>query len=191
MSHWPSYDAPLCTCLLTGSTLESKRSAQYVQKGHPNQGLTDRKRVYVVYTKWNVSAADALEKCVILNCIKSFSQSDQDPEEYLEKVFKCLVNANFDSVPVMSGYVSGVQTWLKKRRDGLIYKHCVAHLLEFAVLDAIKFEDTYLEKFDNTLSGMFKYYYRSAVRQNKLSKKTIGESIISMCILDFIKLSTG
>ena len=68
----------------------------------------------------------------------------------------------------MSGHVSGVQTQLRKRRDGLLYTHCVAHLLELTVLDAIKFEDTYLEKFNDTLSGIFKYYYNSTVRCKKL-----------------------
>ena len=36
------------------------------------------------------------------------------------------------------------------------------------MLDAIKFEDTYLEKFSDTLNGIFKYYYNSTVRCNKL-----------------------
>ena len=87
----------------------------------------------------------------IFNCIKSFNQSDQDPEENLESDFKRSVNVNFDSASVMSGHVSGVQIQLKKRRDGLPYTHCVAHLLDLAVLDAMKFEDTYLEKFNDTL----------------------------------------
>ena len=104
----------------------------------------------------------------ILNCIKSFNQSDQYPEEYLESIFKRLVNVNFDGASVMSGHVSGVQTRLKKRRDGLLYIQCVAHLLELAVLDAIKFEDTHLEKFNDTLNGIFKYYYNSAVRPNEI-----------------------
>ena len=104
----------------------------------------------------------------ILNCIKSFNQSDQDPEEFLESIFRRLVNVNLDSASVMSGHVSGVQTWLKKHRNGLLYTHCVVHLLELAVLDAIKFEDTYLEKFNDTFNGIFKYYYNSAVRHNEL-----------------------
>ena len=68
----------------------------------------------------------------------------------------------------MSGHVSGVQTQLKKRRDGVLYTHCVAHLLELTVLDVIKFEDTYIEMFNDTLNGIFKYYYNSAVRRNEL-----------------------
>ena len=109
----------------------------------------------------------------ILNSTKSFNLLDQDPEKYLESVFKRLVNVNFDGASVMSGHVSDVQTRLKKPRDGLLCTHCVAHLLEVAVLDAIKFEDTYLEKFNDTLNGMFKYYYNSAVKRNEL--KLIGD----------------
>ena len=41
-------------------------------------------------------------KIPYLNCIKSFSQSDQGPEEYLENAFKRLINVNFDGVSVTS-----------------------------------------------------------------------------------------
>lgn len=68
----------------------------------------------------------------------------------------------------MSGHVSGVQTRLKELRDGLLYTHCVAHLLELAVLDAIKFDNDYLGLFNDTLNGIFKYYYNSAVRRKEL-----------------------
>ena len=73
----------------------------------------------------------------------------------------------------MSGHLSGVQKRFKDLQAGLIYTHCVAHRLELAVLDAIKFDDKYLELFDFTINGIFKFYYYSAVRRKEL--KTIGD----------------
>ena len=51
---------------------------------------------------------------------------------------------------------------------GLLYTHCVAHMLELAVLDSMKFDDSYLEKFHDNLKGIFKFYNQSAVRRQEL-----------------------
>ena len=74
---------------------------------------------------------------------------------------------------MISGYKSGVQKRFKDNQAALIYTHCVAHRLELAVLDAIKFDDDYLELFDSTIKGIFKFYYYSTVRRKEL--RAIGE----------------
>ena len=73
----------------------------------------------------------------------------------------------------MSGHVKGVQKRLKDLQFGLVYTHCVAHRLELAVLDSIKFDDTYLASFDLNINNIFKFYYYSAVRRKEL--KAIGD----------------
>ena len=45
--------------------------------------------------------------------------------------------------------------------------HFVAHRLELAELDAIKFDDDYLELFDSTINGIFKFYHYSTVRRKE------------------------
>ena len=92
---------------------------------------------------------------------------------FVDHVLNRLVNVNFDGVAVMSGHLTGVQARLKEMKEGLIYTHCVAHALELAVLDAIKFDSTYLETFNDNLNGIFKFYYNSAVRRQEL--KQIGD----------------
>ena len=98
---------------------------------------------------------------------------DETSESFLDNFYKRLVNVNFDGASVMSGHVSGVQKRFKDVQPGLIYTHCVAHRLELAVLDAIKSDDNYLEKFDAIVNDVFKFYYYSALRRKEL--KTIAE----------------
>ena len=88
-------------------------------------------------------------------------------DEDLKMFYKKLVNANFDGASVMSGHKSGVQARLKEKQKGLIYTHCVAHRLELAVLDSIKF-DTYLSEFDEGINNIFHFYYYSPVRRKEL-----------------------
>ena len=83
-----------------------------------------------------------------------------------------MINVNFDGASVMSGYKSGVQKHFKVNQAALIYTHCVALKLELAVLDAIKLDD-YLELFNSTINGIFKFYYYSIVRRKEL--RAIGE----------------
>lgn len=150
--------------LLLGIVEEEGIFVRYVRNGYPVTKFAGIENPVSVDAEGLTNA--------ILNCIKSLNNSnghtEQNLEEYLESVFQRLVNVNFDGASVMSGHVSGVQARLKKRRDGLVYTHCVAHLLELAVLDAIKFEDTYLEQFNDNLNGIFKFYYNSAVRRKEL-----------------------
>ena len=75
-------------------------------------------------------------------------------EEYLNNVYKKLLNCNFDRASVMSGPISGVQTHLKAIQPGMIYTHCTAHRLELSMLDSIKF-DKYLETFNENVNNIF------------------------------------
>ena len=68
----------------------------------------------------------------------------------------------------MFGQISGIQALMKEMVPGLLYTHCVAHVLELVILDSMKFDDSYLEKFNNNLNGIFKFYYQSAVRRKEL-----------------------
>ena len=63
-------------------------------------------------------------------------------EEYLNNVYKKLLNCNFDGASVMNGPIPGVQTYLKAMQPGIIYSHCTAHRLELSMLNSTKFGNT-------------------------------------------------
>ena len=93
----------------------------------------------------------------ILKTVKSLNNTKLNEEEYVDHVLNRLVNVNFDGAAVMSGHLTGVQARLKEMKEGLIYTYCVAHALELAVLDAIKFDCTYLETFNDNLNGSLNF----------------------------------
>ena len=51
---------------------------------------------------------------------------------------------------------------MKKMVPGLWHTHSVACALVVAMLDPIKFVDSYLEKLNDNLNGIFKFHYQSA-----------------------------
>ena len=53
---------------------------------------------------------------------------------------------------------------------GLLHTHSVACVLVVAMLDPIKFVDSYLEKLNDNLNGIFKFHYHSAVRRQGLKR---------------------
>ena len=91
-------------------------------------------------------------------------------EMWLSKV----ICANFDGASVMMGQTNGVAGQLKRRVPHIIVLHCVAHKLELAVLDAVKWFP-YLQKFDDTIKAVFKLYYYSPKKRREL--KEIGDLI--------------
>ena len=80
--------------------------------------------------------------------------------ESVDSVYQKLIICNFDGASVMSGKNAGVQALMKVKRPGMIYVHCIAHVLELAVLDSIK-SDAFLLEFENTLEAIFLMYYYS------------------------------
>ena len=71
-----------------------------------------------------------------------------------------LLLCNSDGTSVMSGSKAGVQALMKEKQPGMIYVHCIAHLLELAALDAIK-SDKFLLEFEKKLESIFLMYYYS------------------------------
>ena len=65
----------------------------------------------------------------------------------------------------MSGHFLGVQACMKQvvpvlLYTVLLYTCFVVHVLEWVLLDSVKFDDSYLEKFSNYLNGILKFYYQ-------------------------------
>ena len=81
-------------------------------------------------------------------------------------IYDKLFSSNFDGASVMSGIRGGVQALMNKKKPGMLFVHCIAHVLELAVLDSIK-SDKYLTEFENTLEAIFLMYFYSP----KLSRK--------------------
>lgn len=88
----------------------------------------------------------------------------------LEIQKKKMVGSNFDGAAVMMGKNTGVATRLKQRiGNHHVTTHCVAHNLELAVTDAIK-EVSYYSKFEDTVKGIFKFYFYSPKKRRELSQ---------------------
>ena len=60
----------------------------------------------------------------------------------------------------MSGHFLGVQACVKQVVPVLLYTCFVVHVLEWVLLDSVKFDDSYLEKFNSYLNGILKFYYQ-------------------------------
>ena len=60
----------------------------------------------------------------------------------------------------MSGHFLGVKACMKQVVPVLLYTCFVVHVLEWVLLDSVKFDDSYLEKFNNYLNGILKFYYQ-------------------------------
>ena len=162
--------------------IENARFVSVLTDGSTDSGILEEEIVYVRYLhnnkpttqfagiKYIPYKADApgILKAIedVLVSLKSVDKVSDD--EYLEKVYKKLLNCNFDGATVMSGCKSGVQTRLRVRQPGMVYTHCTAHRLELAMLDSIKF-DKYLQIFDENINNIFKFYYVSPTRRKELS----------------------
>ena len=86
-------------------------------------------------------------------------------EVNIEQQKKKMVGCNFDGSSVMLGKQSGVAKRLDERVGNyLVSIHCIARCLEPAVLDAVK-EVPYLTTFQETVKGIFKYYYSPKKRR--------------------------
>ena len=87
----------------------------------------------------------------------------------IKKVFKSKFNGAF----VMSGCQGGVHTKMQENQPAMSFTHCIAHKLELALLDSVKF-DKNLEKIQPTLSAMFlcDYYSSKKCRETKRNLKS-------------------
>ena len=122
-----------------------------------------------------IEAPDSVDSAgltkAILKAIASLKlANEQSDEDYLASFYTKLINVNFDGASVMSGHLSGVQKRFKDCQPGCTYTHCVAHKLELAVLDGIKFNNAYLPTFDESVNNLFKFYYYSTVRRKELKQ---------------------
>ncbi|CAB3986303.1 Hypothetical predicted protein [Paramuricea clavata] len=133
---------------------------RYVKNGYPKTKFVG------IENPVRPNAANITES--IENALSTFAtpQSEDTEENYINGVYKKIINANFDGASVMSGHVSGVRARMAEKQPGLVFTHCVAHRLELAVLDAIKSEE-YLQKFSDLINDIFQFYYQSPVRRRQ------------------------
>ncbi|XP_063609950.1 zinc finger protein 862-like [Penaeus indicus] len=77
------------------------------------------------------------------------------------------IGLNLDRASVDMGHKSGVQVSARKDVPHTLVIHCINHNLELAILD-IKKGIPYLQKFEETLQLVFKFYYYSPKRRREL-----------------------
>ena len=144
---------------------------RYVKHGEPPTSFVSTEEPEIV-------DADGIFTA-IQNALISLNTTNADisDEEYSKNLYEKMLSVNSDGASVMSGHKSGVQKKLKDLVPGLVYIHCAAHRTELAIMDSIKFDDSYLEKFDDILNGIFKFYYVSHVRWKELRK--IGDMFVN------------
>ena len=131
-------------------------SVHYIKGGKPDNNFATLEMPVTVNTEGITNS--------VLNVIKALNHTNGSDK------FCCLINVNFDGASVMPGHISRAQTCMKKMVPGLLYTHCAGHLLELAILDSIKFHDSYLEKIIDNLNRIFKFYYQSDVRWQELKR---------------------
>lgn len=85
-----------------------------------------------------------------------------------------LVGLGTDGASVNIGTQGGLGAILKKDVPYLIQIHCIAHKLELAVLDACK-QVQYVEKFQNIIKRLLKFYSKSGKRLHELSE--VGKAL--------------
>ena len=79
-----------------------------------------------------------------------------------------LVGCNSDGASVMMGSKTGVAKRTSEMVEhSIVTIHCVAHNLELAVADAVK-TVPYLQKFQDTIYQVFKFYYYSLKKRREL-----------------------
>ena len=165
--------------------VDKSRFISILSDGSADKGIIEEEGVFVRYVKngepltnlisieepYTVDAPGIFDSIVTaIKSLKLSSDRDTTDEEFLSAIYKKCISINFDGASVMSGYKSGVQKRFKDKIPGLVYTHCVAHRTELAILDSIKSDDEYLEKFDDNLNKIFKFYYVSPVRRKELKK---------------------
>ena len=108
---------------------------------------------------------------MIQNALISLKPTNADisDEEYSKNLYEKMLSVNFDGASVMPD-IKSVQKKFKDFVPGLVYTHCVAYRTELAIMHFLKFDDSYLEKFDDILNGIFRFYYVSPVRRKELRK---------------------
>ena len=119
-------------------------------------GIIEEEIVYIRYVNMGepvtkmigIEAPLSVDAPGILKAIQNALSSlqllphDLEDDNYLrEVIYNKMISVNFDGASVMAGNLSGVQKRFKDLQPGLVYTHCVAHVLELAVLDSIKMDD--------------------------------------------------
>ena len=163
------------------SSIESSRFVSILSDGSTDKGIIEEEIVYVQFvdgkphTKLvSVESPNFVDAAGIMTAIQdsidTLKLDENETEEFFIEFYKKLININFDGASFMSGNWSGVQERFKNIVAGLIYTHCVAHRLELAMLDALELNDSYIQKFDENINSIFKFYYYSPVRRKVLKE---------------------
>lgn len=94
---------------------------------------------------------------------------------------KYMVSVGTDGASSMIGSKSGFVLRLKEEAPHLISIHCAAHRLQLAILDAAN-SIPYLEKLDETVKNIYKFYKRSSKRLHELKNtaKTLESEIVKL-----------
>ena len=164
-----------CTRLISSIADDTKSDLKFdvanarflavLSDGSTDAGILEEEAVYLRYVKNGIPLIFKAIEDVLISLKEA--NNLEDDATFLDAVYNKLVNCNFDGANVMSGSKTGVQTRLREKQPGIVYTHCVAHRLELATLDSLKF-DSYLEKFDETINNIFKFYFYSPTRRKEL-----------------------
>lgn len=92
----------------------------------------------------------------IMKAIKDYLQSSDIDQQAMS-------GFGSDDASVMVGRRSGVATRLRETNASLINVHCICHWLALASKDAFS-EISYLKKYEEILTSLFKFYHNSSMR---------------------------
>ncbi|XP_021358670.1 zinc finger protein 862-like [Mizuhopecten yessoensis] len=168
--------------------LRNARFLSVLSDGSTHSSVTEQETVFVRYVGINGHPVTQFVSIVALQSahaegvLTGIDEALNSVGISRELVDSELVWCNFDGAAVLSGSKTGVATRMRERLVGrdIVVPHCVAHNLEFGVLDAIK-QVKYLTIFQSTVQLVYKFYYYSPKRRRELSEiaKILEESTIS------------
>ncbi|XP_015763634.1 PREDICTED: zinc finger protein 862-like [Acropora digitifera] len=159
----------------TRNDIHNSNFFSVLSDGSTDSGVIEQESVFVRYIKeGNVKTTLAdivdLESGNAEGVLGGIDKALSRVGVTVETQSKKMVGSNFDGASVMMGQKTGVATRLKERiGNHHVTTHCVAHNLELAIADAIK-EVSHYSKFEETVKGIFKFYFYSPKKRRELSQ---------------------
>ena len=171
--------------VLRNETIQFIRNARFISilsDGSTDRSILEQEIVYVRYTGEDGKVQTRLADMVDLTYghVQGVSEGIFKALEMVELpcplLARKLIGINTDGASVNMGKKAGAIKLIKDRIDEeldqsceqyMTVVHCIAHNLELAVCDSKK-GCPYLDKFEETLKGIFRFYYYSPKKRREL-----------------------
>ena len=181
--------------VLRNETCEFIRNARFISilsDGSTDKGILEQEIVYLRYTGDDGKVQTRLADIVDLTYGHAQGVTDgifkalESVEMPCEILAGKLIGINRDGASVNMGKKAGAVKLIKDRlndqmdhscENNMTVVHCIAHNLELAVCDSKK-GCPYLDKFEEILKGIFRFYYYSPRKRRELFDIAFGWLVV-------------